>query len=86
LALLAQQVEETVRSWGVGHVDADKIGTAILEPLRDLDQIAYLRFASVYSGFDTLDDFEGTIRELQEANAKRSARANSLAESGDLEG
>ena len=38
----------------------------ILEPLRELDTIAYLRFASVYSNYDSLDDFENAIRELRE--------------------
>ncbi|HHW50595.1 MAG TPA: transcriptional repressor NrdR, partial [Pseudoclavibacter sp.] len=65
LALLAQQVEETVRATGMSQVDANDIGLAILPPLRELDEVAYLRFASVYRAFDSLDDFENAIRELR---------------------
>jgi transcriptional repressor NrdR len=65
LAVLAQQVEETVRSIGAAEVPAHDVGLAILGPLRDLDEVAYMRFASVYRGFESLDDFEGAINELR---------------------
>ncbi|SMY12575.1 transcriptional regulator NrdR [Brevibacterium jeotgali] len=65
LAKLAQRVEEKIRGLGVAEIDADEVGLAILEPLRALDQIAYLRFASVYQGFDTLEDFESAIASLR---------------------
>lgn len=65
LAVLAQQVEEALRQQGSAQIDAHDIGLAILEPLRELDQIAYLRFASVYSNFDSLDDFEQAIEGLR---------------------
>lgn len=65
LAKLAQRVEERIRGLGVAEIDADEVGLAILEPLRALDQIAYLRFASVYQGFDTLEDFESAIASLR---------------------
>ena len=41
LALLAQRVEETIRATGVAQVDANEIGLAILEPLRELDEVAF---------------------------------------------
>ena len=66
IARLAQQVEETVRSTGSSQIEANEIGRAILDPLRELDHIAYLRFASVYSNFETLDDFEKAIAALRE--------------------
>ena len=40
-------------------------------PLRELDQVAYLRFASVYKSFDSLDEFEREIVALREAAATR---------------
>ncbi|ANS78344.1 Ribonucleotide reductase transcriptional regulator NrdR [Serinicoccus hydrothermalis] len=61
LQLLAQQVEESIRSLGQAEVDAHEVGLAILEPLKALDEVAYLRFASVYQAFDNLDDFESAI-------------------------
>lgn len=61
LALLAQQVEETLRSAGAATIEAQDIGLAILDPLRNLDQVAFMRFASVYQAWDSLDDFERAI-------------------------
>lgn len=65
LALLAQRVEEQVRSTGAAEIDAHEVGLSILGPLRELDEVAYLRFASVYQGFDSLEDFEGAITLLR---------------------
>jgi transcriptional repressor NrdR len=65
LALLAQRVEETVRGSGCAEVPAHEIGLAILRPLRDLDEVAYMRFASVYRAFTSLADFEAEIAELR---------------------
>lgn len=62
LKRLAQEVEETVRSHGSSQVPANEIGLAILDPLRELDEVAYLRFASVYKSFESAEDFESEIR------------------------
>lgn len=76
LALLAQQVEENVRASGHAEVDAHEVGLAILGPLRLLDEVAYLRFASVYQSFDSLADFEAAIALLR---AERDLKAPSVA-------
>ncbi len=65
LAVLAQLVEDTLRASGTAEVPSDEIGRAILGPLRELDEVAYLRFASVYLAFDSLDDFETAIVDLR---------------------
>lgn len=65
LALLAQQVEDAVRSAGSAEIPAEAIGRAILGPLRELDEVAYLRFASVYLAFESLADFENAIAALR---------------------
>jgi len=65
LAVLAQKVEETIRSTGASQIDANEIGVAVLPELRELDEVAYLRFASVYQAFDSLDDFEAAITQLR---------------------
>ena len=75
IALLAQRVEETIRAKGAAEVPSNDVGLAILGPLRDLDEVAYLRFASVYRSFDTLDDFEREIVALKAAAAARDATA-----------
>jgi transcriptional repressor NrdR len=71
IALLAQKVEETVRAKGAAEVPSHDVGLAILGPLRDLDEVAYLRFASVYRSFESLSDFETEIETLRAAAAAR---------------
>jgi transcriptional repressor NrdR len=62
---LAQRVEESIRSTGSAEIPSHEVGLAILGPLRELDEVAYLRFASVYRAFDSLEDFEKEITELR---------------------
>ena len=80
-AVLAQKVEETIRATGAAQIDANDIGLAILPPLRELDEVAYLRFASVYQGFDSLEDFETaiTLLKIDHAEAAEPAGAESPA-------
>jgi len=75
LALLAQRVEESLRATGASQLDANDIGLAILPPLRELDEVAFLRFASVYQAFENLDDFEEAIARLRREDAARAAEA-----------
>ena len=65
LALLAQRVEDAVRATGAAEVPAGEVGVAILGPLRELDEVAYLRFASVYRSFESLEEFESEIALLR---------------------
>ena len=65
LALLAQTVEDTIRATGASQLEANEVGLAILEPLRKLDEVAFMRFASVYQGWESLDDFEAAINVLR---------------------
>ena len=58
------EIEEELRAEGA-DVGSDWLGKAILERLRSLDPVAYLRFASVYKGFEDLSDFEREVVELQ---------------------
>ena len=65
LKALGQQVEEDLRARGLAQVKSDEVGKAILKPLRDLDEVAYMRFASVYQNFENLGDFQNAINELK---------------------
>lgn len=65
LACLGQAVEDTLRSGGWAEVPAHEVGMAILAPLRELDEVAYLRFASVYRAFESAADFEAEIAALR---------------------
>lgn len=69
LALLAEQVEDAVRASGAAEVPSNEVGLAILGPLRELDPVAYLRFASVYRSFESVADFEAEIALLRESGA-----------------
>lgn len=80
LAILAQRVEEAIRSRTSGEVPSHEVGLAVLEPLRDLDEVAYLRFASVYRGFESLTDFEKEIAALRD---ERDAVSHPGHEGGD---
>jgi transcriptional repressor NrdR len=55
---------EALRDRGA-EVTSEEVGMAVLERLRELDPVAYLRFASVYKGFEELADFEREVGELQ---------------------
>lgn len=89
LARLGQSVEESIRSAGWAEVPAHEVGLAILRPLRELDAVAYLRFASVYKAFDSAADFESEIAMLRHEHAVRLGHApkqggsTSLAVGGD---
>ena len=65
LACLGQAVEDALRLSGAAEIPANEVGLAILGPLRELDEVAYLRFASVYQAFDSLEDFEAAITLLR---------------------
>ena len=80
LALLAQKVEEAIRATGVSQIEANDIGLSILPPLRELDEVAYLRFASVYQGFDSLEDFEAAITLLRVEHDTQAAESAEVAE------
>ena len=65
LARLGQAVEDGLRGGGCPEIPAHEVGLAILGPLRELDEVAYLRFASVYRQFQSADDFETEIALLR---------------------
>ena len=68
--LLALEIEEEARAVGP-EVSTEWIGRAVLERLRVLDPVSYLRFASVYKGFEGIADFEREFVELQKTTAPK---------------
>ncbi len=69
LARLGHQVEQTLRASGCPEIEAHQVGLAVLEPLSQLDEVAYLRFASVYKAFESADDFAAEIASLMARSA-----------------
>ena len=80
LARLGQEVETNLRAAGAAYVPADEVGLAVLEPLRELDAVAYLRFASVYKAFESVDDFADEVASLM---AERTDEDLSAADDAD---
>ena len=76
LAILAAKVEEAVRASGQAEIPSNEVGLAILGPLRELDEVAYLRFASVYRSFESIADFELEIEDLRSAPSKVSEKVS----------
>lgn len=73
--LVAAQIEEELRELGT-EVTSEAVGLAVLEHLRMLDDVAYLRYASVYKGFEDISDFEREVGLLQKTTEpKRKPRA-----------
>jgi transcriptional repressor NrdR len=67
---LVAEIDEELRDLG-GEVPSERVGMAVLERLRSVDHVAYLRFASVYKGFEDLADFEREVGELQKTTAPK---------------
>ena len=70
VAAITETIEEELRSGGA-EVPSDQVGVAVLEHLRALDDVAYLRFASVYKGFEGIEDFQREVVELRKTTAPK---------------
>jgi transcriptional repressor NrdR len=64
IEVLTDKVEESLRATG-NEVTSAQVGHAVLEQLRELDEVAYLRFASVYKNFDQAADFRRELALLK---------------------
>lgn len=63
---LADEIELEIRNTHPGEISTKEIGDIVLNKLRDLDKVAYIRFASVYKQFDSLEQFTKELTELKE--------------------
>ncbi|EFH27196.1 transcriptional regulator (Zn-ribbon and ATP-cone) [Gardnerella vaginalis AMD] len=70
LKTIGMRVEADLRARGLAQVTSEEVGKAILKPLRELDEVAYLRFASVYQNFTGLEDFEHAIEDLKRSKTE----------------
>jgi transcriptional repressor NrdR len=68
--LLVDEVEAEFQQNGSGEVSSDLLGTAIMDRLRDLDTVAYIRFASVHRNFQEMESFERAVRDLRDDNSQ----------------
>lgn len=84
LQLLGQKVEDALRKSGSPEISAHEVGLTILEPLKALDEVAYLRFASVYKAFESADDFATEIASLMAAHLGESPPEPRTDETADV--
>lgn len=61
---VANRIETEIQEHGAKEVDSHVVGEAVMKALRELDGVAYVRFASVYREFRDLDEFMDTLRDL----------------------
>lgn len=74
LKRIGQRVQDILRESGCAEVPAHEVGLATLQPLKALDAVAYLRFASVYKQFESPDDFVEEIAHLMSETADHEAQ------------
>lgn len=72
LTSIANSVENKVRSLGENEVSSQLIGRYVMDQLKNVDEIAYIRFASVYRQFKDVDAFMNEIQSMMKTNNKRS--------------
>jgi transcriptional repressor NrdR len=72
---VVSQIVRELESLGENEITSDTIGENVMQHLRELDHVAYVRFASVYRNFREPKDFETAVAELSEDDAARTAQA-----------
>ena len=72
---VANDVERDIRNEINQEVTTDRIGELVLQQLKDIDQVAYVRFASVYRKFDNIDSFMEELKALKKLDAKKPKRS-----------
>lgn len=63
---VVERATEILYTFGSEHITSEQIGEAVLEVLAEMNEVAYVRYASVFRKFQTLDEFEKIIREQRE--------------------
>lgn len=77
LETLVSQVEKQLQDCGEKEVPASVVGEAVMRGLQKLDEVAYVRFASVYRSFKDVGEFLDELRELVETQARPRPRGAS---------
>ena len=68
------RIEEKLLTLGEREIPSEKIGGMVMDELKKLDKVAYIRFASVYRNFEDVDEFSDIIREVSTRPAQRRPR------------
>ena len=65
------RIEQRVLSLGEREVPSRVVGEMVMRELKKMDDVAYIRFASVYEDFQRVDDFRDAIQDVRKPAAKR---------------
>ena len=63
---MVEDIESELQQLGNAEVSTTVLGTMVMERLRELDRVAYIRYASVYRAFQDIESFEEVVRDLRE--------------------
>lgn len=66
---MIEKIEERIRRTGNEEIETSMIGEYVMDELKEVDHIAYIRFASVYRSFTDLSSFEKEVKNLIEQSA-----------------
>jgi transcriptional repressor NrdR len=61
---MINEIEEQIRKKGKKEIKSSEIGELVMKKIKKIDNVAYIRFASVYSDFQDINDFKREIKEL----------------------
>jgi transcriptional repressor NrdR len=73
---VVQRIEEFIQEKGEKEINHSVIGEKIMQELHNLDEVAYVRFASVYRSFKDITDFMSEVKELIVSREKPKSRNN----------
>ena len=63
---LVDEIESEIRNFHANEISSKEIGDIVLKKLKSLDKVAYIRFASVYKQFDSVEQFTKELSELKD--------------------
>ncbi len=62
---IVEEIESEIRNFHSNEISSKEIGDIVLKKLKNLDKVAYIRFASVYKQFDSIEQFTEELSELK---------------------
>ncbi len=71
---IVNEIEAELKNFEEKEVESSAIGQIVMQRLKDLDRVAYIRFASVYRDFQDIQSFEKELRELKKSGSQRSRK------------
>lgn len=65
-----ERIEDKLLNLGLREIDSSRLGELVMDELKGLDKVGYIRFASVYRSFEDVDDFTNIMDEVRSPKAK----------------